>query len=58
MGDALSAKVNADWMNERVGEKVRQREHEIGVSHSCDIWVLAKIQEDCGDVEPEKGNGQ
>lgn len=58
MGDALGTKVNADWVNEGVGEEVREGEDEVGVGHGCDIWVLAEVQEDGGHAEPEQRNGQ
>ena len=33
MGDALGAKVNADWVEEGVGEEVGEGEEEVGVGH-------------------------
>ena len=54
MGDALGAKVNADWVKEGVGEEVGEGEDEVGVGHEGDVWVLVQEKEDAGHVEPKE----
>lgn len=52
MGDALGAKVNADWVEEGVGEEIGEGEDKVGVGHSGDVEVLVQeINEDIGYVE-------
>lgn len=54
MGDALGAKVNADWVDKGVCEEVREREDKVCVGDTCDIGVLMQKKKNFGHVEPEE----
>lgn len=42
MGDSLRTKVNADWVEEGVGEEVGEGKDEVGVCHAGDVRVLVQ----------------
>jgi len=52
VGDDLGTKVNADWVEEGVGEEIGEGEDKVGVGHSGDVEVLVQeINKDIGYVE-------
>jgi len=54
VGDVLRAKVDSDWVEEGVGDEVREEKHKVILRHFRDVHVLSKYEEDFGHVEPQE----
>ncbi|KAF7834521.1 hypothetical protein G2W53_009380 [Senna tora] len=55
---ALGSEVDSEWVEEGVGEEVREGEAAVEGGEAGDVGVLAEGEHEGVEVEPEEGNGE